>query len=116
MADLDIYARFIFGLIFVLGLIGAFAWAARRFGLLPGAVRMAVKGNRRLSIVEVAGIDAKRRMVLVRRDDVEHLILLGSDSETVIERGITPPDAVTFAASERSQAANMSQNQQSETS
>jgi hypothetical protein len=45
-----------------------------------------------LSIVEVAGIDAKRRLLLVRRDDVEHLILLGGTSEIVVERGITPPD------------------------
>lgn len=92
MADLDLYGRFLFGLIFVLALIGGFAWAARKFGLMPGAVKMTAGRNRRLAIVEVAGIDAKRRMVLVRRDDVEHLILLGGTSDTVIERGIVPPD------------------------
>jgi len=93
MEDLDIYGRFLFGLIFVLALIGIFAWAAKRFGLIPGAMRMTAGSHKRLSIVEVAGIDAKRRLLLVRRDDVEHLILLGGTTETVIERGITPPDS-----------------------
>jgi len=92
MADLALYGRFLFGLIFVLMLIVGLAWAARRFGLMPGSVRMTPGRNKRLSIVEVAGIDAKRRMVLVRRDDVEHLLLLGATSETVIERAIPAPD------------------------
>ena len=37
---------------------------------------------------EVAAVDPKRRLVLVRRDGVEHLRLLGSNSELVIETGI----------------------------
>ena len=36
-------------------------------------------------------LDTRRRLVLVRRDDVEHLILLGAASETVIERNIKSP-------------------------
>ena len=36
-------------------------------------------------------VDAKRRLVLVRRDDVEHLILLGPASDLVVERGIAMP-------------------------
>jgi len=93
MVELDTYARFLFGLIFVLALIGIVAWAAKRFGLIPGAVRMTPGRQKRLSIVEVAGIDAKRRLVLVRRDDVEHLILLGGTNETVVERGIATPES-----------------------
>jgi flagellar protein FliO/FliZ len=46
---------------------------------------------KRLSIVEVSPVDAKRRLVLVRRDGVEHLVLLGATNETVIETGIAPP-------------------------
>ena len=37
-------------------------------------------------------VDGKRRLVLVRRDKVEHLILLGATSELVIENNITPPE------------------------
>ena len=91
MADLDLYGRFLFGLIFVLGVIGLLAWAGRRFNLIPGAMRITQSREKRLSIVEVAALDAKRRMVLVRRDNVEHLLLLGATSESVIERNISPP-------------------------
>jgi flagellar protein FliO/FliZ len=33
-------------------------------------------------------IDGKRRLVLLRRDGTEHLVLLGPDSALLIERGI----------------------------
>jgi flagellar protein FliO/FliZ len=40
--------------------------------------------------VEALSIDARRRLVIIRRDDREHLILLGPESEQVIETGIMP--------------------------
>jgi flagellar protein FliO/FliZ len=86
----DTYLRFIMVLVLVIGMIGFIAWMVRRFGLLnritPGAnVRSA---NRRLSVVESCTVDAKRRLVLIRRDDAEHLLLLtASGSGVVIERG-----------------------------
>ena len=82
------YFRFLLALVFVLGLIGVLATIARRAGL--GFPTAAIKpGNkRRLSVVEVTAVDGRRRMVLVRRDDVEHLLLISPTSETVIERGI----------------------------
>jgi flagellar protein FliO/FliZ len=83
------YLRYLVSFVFVLGLIGLFAWLLRRFGP-PGRFR-APGRNRRLSIVEIAGIDARRRLVLVRRDDTEHLILLGQTQDLVIETGIVPP-------------------------
>jgi len=42
----------------------------------------------RLSVIEQASIDGKRRLVLVRRDDVEHLIMTGGPVDVVIETGI----------------------------
>jgi flagellar protein FliO/FliZ len=84
----DSYVRVALALAFVLGLVIVGAALARRSGLSllsrPGPGR-----RRRLGIVEVAAIDAKRRLVLVRRDDVEHLILLGS-TDIVVETGIRP--------------------------
>ena len=82
------YFRFLLALVFVLGLIGVLATIARRAGL--GFPTAAIKpGNtRRLSVVEVTAVDGRRRMVLVRRDDVEHLLLISPTSETVIEREI----------------------------
>ncbi len=83
------YLRFFLARLVVLGLIGGFTWMARRWGL--GGVRTG-KSNRseRLEVVEALSIDARRRLILIRRDDREHLILLGQDSERVIETGITP--------------------------
>lgn len=92
--DFDIFFRFLIALIFVLGLIGLLAWAARRFGV-GGRVAMRSGRRRRMSVVEVAAVDAKRRLVLVRRDDVEHLVMLGPTADLVIEQGIaTPADEV----------------------
>jgi flagellar protein FliO/FliZ len=36
-------------------------------------------------------IDPKRRLVLLRRDNVEHLVILGATGETIVETNITPP-------------------------
>ena len=46
----------------------------------------------RLSVLEQASVDSKRKLVLIRRDDVEHLIMTGGPVDVVIETGIaTPP-------------------------
>lgn len=85
------YFRYILALIFVLSLIGVLVWLGRRFGAFPGVPRMGTA--RRVRMVDSVALDSRRRAVLIRRDDVEHLILLGPSSETVIETGIQPPDA-----------------------
>ena len=43
----------------------------------------------RLGVIEQATVDSRRRLVLVRRDDVEHLIMTGGPVDVVIETGIT---------------------------
>lgn len=108
MTDMDIeygdYFRFVFALLFVLALIGVLVAVARRFGLGFAAPTRNGK-HRRLSIVEVIPIDGKRRMVLLRRDFTEHLILLGTDSDLLIESGIAAPTDGTAAAPEKASAA-----------
>jgi hypothetical protein len=42
----------------------------------------------RLAVMDAAAIDDKRRLVLVRRDDVEHLILIGGANDIVVEHDI----------------------------
>jgi flagellar protein FliO/FliZ len=91
--ELNTYFRFLLALVFVIALIGILAWLARRAGL---GTRVARKpgSRKRLSISEVSAVDGKRRLLLVRRDDVEHLVLLGPGQDVVIEQGIpAPPDA-----------------------
>lgn len=82
------YFRFLLALVFVLGLIGLLAIVARRFGFGFPASAIKHAKARRLSVVEATSLDGRRRLVLVRRDDTEHLILLGPTSELLIESGI----------------------------
>ncbi len=84
--DLDSYLRFVLALVFVLALIGGIAWALRRFGL-GGLVATPRGAQRRLRLVEALAVDAKRRLILLQRDDVEHLVLLGPEGDLLIERG-----------------------------
>jgi len=88
--EVSTYFRFILALVFVLALIALIAWAARRYGLARGTVRP-LSGERRLDIVEVTPIDSKRRLILIKRDGTEHLLLLGTTQDLVIETGITAP-------------------------
>lgn len=104
--DLE-YVRFVLALLFVLGLIGLLAFLLRRFGV--GAVRISpafrAKGRnveRRLAVVEVAAVDARRRLVLVRRDDTEHLVLLGQTSDLLIESNIKARPGGGFESAMRS--------------
>lgn len=98
--DVTAYLQFALALVFVLGLIGAAAVLARRLGLGHG-VRPAGR-SRRLSVVESLSLDPKRRLVLLRRDGVEHLVILGAGGDTVIEQAIGPVDG-GFAAALRVQ-------------
>lgn len=96
--DFDLIVRFLLALLFVLALIGLFAWAARRFGL-PGRLGPVAGRARRLKVVELTPLDAKTRLVLLRRDDVEHLVMFGPGGGTVIESGIRADVAAeSFAA------------------
>jgi flagellar protein FliO/FliZ len=81
--------RFVAALAFILGLIGVCAILARRFGFAPGA--SPAGGQRRLGIVEVKAIDAKHRLLLIRRDGKEHLILTGGETPLLIEGSIDAP-------------------------
>jgi hypothetical protein len=51
-----------------------------------------VRGGRnrqpRLQVLDAAAIDTRRRIVLIRRDNVEHLVMIGGPTDIVIESGI----------------------------
>jgi flagellar protein FliO/FliZ len=86
-AEMPLAVRFFLAFLIVLGLIGTAAWAVRRFGSarLGGAVR----GRQpRLAVIEYATVDARRRLLLVRRDNVEHLMMIGGPSDVVVESNI----------------------------
>ncbi len=84
--DYALYLRAILSLVFVLGLLLALSWALKRFNLVAGGVPLANRNKaRRMKIIEILPLDARRRLVLVRRDDMEHLVLLGGTQEIVVE-------------------------------
>jgi len=97
--DMMAYLKLMGALVLVLALFGVAAWTAKRY--LPGAGRVGARPGRRLSVIEVVILDTRRRLVLVRRDDVEHLILLGTTSETVVEQGIGRPSPGGAGASQQ---------------
>jgi flagellar protein FliO/FliZ len=84
------FLRFLAAFIFVLALIGGCVWAARRFGLVA-RMSPGIKSGKRLKIVDILPIDARRRAILLRRDNVEHLVILGEKEATLVESGIPAP-------------------------
>ena len=75
--DLADFARALFALVLTLGLIGLAAVAARRFGPEWMVRLQRPRAERRLEIVESLPLDPARRLVLVRLDGQERLLLLG---------------------------------------
>ncbi|MDR3375449.1 MAG: flagellar biosynthetic protein FliO [Ancalomicrobiaceae bacterium] len=82
-------AQFVIALILVVILIVLVAWVIGRFatGSL-GARKGSTKGRSRLAVTDASDVDGHRRLVLVRRDDVEHLIMIGGPNDLLIESRI----------------------------
>ncbi|MFN3827075.1 MAG: FliO/MopB family protein [Micavibrio sp.] len=80
--------KFAFALLFVLSLMGLLALAMRRIN--NGGTIMPAS-RRRLKVVETLPLDPRRKLAIVRCDNKEHLLILGTNSETVIESGLQPP-------------------------
>ena len=87
MIDIETLTRFGLALAAVLALIGVLALLAR---LRLGTAAVAALGKRRVSILETTSIDGRTRLVLLRRDDREHLIAVHSGGVTMIE-SLAPP-------------------------
>jgi flagellar protein FliO/FliZ len=81
--------RAVSALLIVLAMLGGFAWLLKRYGHKLNLVGPMVPGkNKRLAIVESLVLDPRRRLLLIRRDQVEHLVLIAHDGQLVVERGI----------------------------
>jgi len=90
-------AKFFIAFLVVLALIGIVAWLVRRFGSsrLGGASR----GRQpRLAVIDAATVDGRRRLVLIRRDNVEHLLMIGGPTDVVVEPNIVRAAAAREAA------------------
>ncbi|MBN8951613.1 MULTISPECIES: flagellar biosynthetic protein FliO [unclassified Rhizobium] len=60
-------------------------------------VRGGKSRQQRLQVLDAAAVDARRRLVLVRRDGIEHLIMIGGPTDIVIETGISDSSRVGTA-------------------
>src|SRR5450631_2654475 len=87
-SEMPLAARFFIAFLVVLALIGATAWLVRRFG----ANRLGGAGARgrqpRLAVIDAATVDGRRRLVLIRRDNIEHLLMIGGPTDLVVEPNI----------------------------
>jgi flagellar protein FliO/FliZ len=91
--DTITYIKAFLGLAIVLGLILGLSYALKRLGF--GDLKGPLGRRRRLATVEAVMIDGRNKAVLLRRDDVEHLVLIGPNTSQVIERGIPAPPPAT---------------------
>ena len=73
--------RAFFGLSIVIGLILGLAFVLRRYAPALMAKLQAQRGTRRLQVIETLVLDPARRLVLVKLDNAERLILLGEGRE-----------------------------------
>ena len=82
--DALVLLRTLGALALLLGVLTGALWAVRRFDIrLPGA--LVRNHERRLELVERLGIDQRRSVVLIRRDDREHLVIISPEGQVVVE-------------------------------
>ena len=76
-------------LAFVIGLMGGLALLLKKFGI--NGVQAMQPGDKRLGLIESIPLDARRRLVLIQRDNNQHLVILSTNGETVVETNIKAP-------------------------
>ncbi len=91
----DGYIRFVVGLLVVLAMIVVAVWVAKRLGL--GTTAGFRGKGRRLTLVEVMPLDQKRKLVLIRHDETDHLILLGATHEALLSSTAAPVATAALA-------------------
>lgn len=87
----------------VLVLIVLAVWLVK---LMSQATTTARAGrNRRLTVVDSVMLDQRRQAILLRRDDVEHLIVTGGPQDLLVEADIEAPRPAAYSRPVRRPAA-----------
>ena len=81
--DLLTILKFVAALGLVLSLIGGCAFLATRLNLVSNLSRK--PSQRRMEVLESLVLDAKHRMMIVRSDEREHVLLFGPSGDVVVE-------------------------------
>ena len=86
-AEMPLAVRFFLAFLIVVALIGVAAWVIRRRG--SARTGRAVRARQpRLGVIDYAAVDSRRQLILVRRDNVEHLVMIGGPVDVVVESNI----------------------------
>ncbi|MCW5724090.1 MAG: flagellar biosynthetic protein FliO [Maricaulaceae bacterium] len=105
--DVVDFARYVAALAVVLGLLGLLALGVRhgwltsliaRAGAAAGGGGGSGRPKRRLAVTESLVLDPRRRVVVMRCEDEEFVLLLGAGAEMVLDRRPVKPPAKTDAA------------------
>src|SRR5258708_8784237 len=77
--ELPTPVNFVIAFAFVLLLIGAAAWLVRRFGATR--IDAAARGRQpRLAVIDSPAVDGRRKLLIIRPDNVEHLLMTAGRS------------------------------------
>lgn len=91
LVSLHDFLKLLAALGLVLALMGGLALTLKKLGLAERMPQVK-SADRRLKIVESLSLDPRRRAVLIRCDDKDHLVILGHNGETVVRADIHPPE------------------------
>lgn len=80
------FGQYVAAFAFVVGLIGLMGLGLRKYG--NPATRSRKRSHARLEVVETLPIDARSRLMIIRRDDMEHLLVKSGDRFELIEADI----------------------------
>jgi hypothetical protein len=81
-------AAFALGIVIVLIVLGL--WLLKLLTRATG--RLGQANEKRLQVIDTANVDGKRKVMIIRRDNVEHVIMTGGPQDLVIESGIAVPE------------------------
>ncbi len=80
--------RAIISLVGVLAVIGVIGWLLKRFSGGHLSLANTQGPGIAVEVMSAKNIDSRRKLILIRRDDVAHLVLIGGASDVLIESSI----------------------------
>ena len=86
----DQYYLFVLALAVVLAALYGVVLVLKKLGIGQG-MHYAANADKKLSVIETKAVDIKRKLIRVRNDDTEHLILIGPNADLLLETYTAKP-------------------------
>jgi flagellar biogenesis protein FliO len=93
------WLRFIFASVTVLGLLGLLGWLLK-VASLKGWLVPRPSGKADLKCTSSMALDTRRRILVVERDGMEYLLLLGPNNDILLSQSLIPSQSNSSAPSE----------------